>query len=240
MADRKDAFLRIENLSVQYGEELAISGIDINIPKSTVTAVLGLSGVGKTSLLNAISDIIEYSGDVFLDGKDIKISNPTVGYVGQDFGILRWKTVKQNILLGRKIKKQKQDSDFLKSILESLKIENLKERYPESLSGGQRQRVKLASVFYLLPDIMLLDEPFSKLDMVSKKESQSLLKELLGIHHPTVLLVTHDFEEAHFLGDRIVVFSHDGLEIFENDTILKTEKKELLDNIIDMMKGEAL
>jgi len=138
----------------------------------------------------------------------------------QNYGLLPWKNVRDNALLGVKIKNGQQDlNDYGHYILQQLDIDTLLDRYPKELSGGQRQRVAIARAFIMKPDLLLMDEPFSALDAITREEMQALFLNIWKQHSVTTVFVTHSVDEALYLGSKIVVFSSSPgrvLEIIDN------------------------
>ncbi|MBO5589019.1 MAG: ABC transporter ATP-binding protein [Anaerovibrio sp.] len=206
--------ISIENLSVNYKSDsdvyTAISGINLTIPEGGTLAVIGPSGCGKSTLLKAIAGLIpEYEGTIKINGDEVNPKKQTIGFMPQNYGLLPWRTVIDNIRLGMKIKRAPEllDRKVLKKLMRQLGIEGLGHRYPTGLSGGQQQRVALARVFALQPDVLLMDEPFSALDAITREEMQDIFLKLWQKNNVSTIFVTHYVEEALYLGQRIAILS---------------------------------
>lgn len=206
--------ISIENLSVNYKSDsdvyTALSGINLTIPEGGTLAVIGPSGCGKSTLLKAIAGLIpEYEGTIKINGDEVNPKKQTIGFMPQNYGLLPWRTVIDNIRLGMKIKRAPEllDRKVLKKLMRQLGIEGLGHRYPTELSGGQQQRVALARVFALQPDVLLMDEPFSALDAITREEMQDIFLKLWQKNNVSTIFVTHYVEEALYLGQRIAILS---------------------------------
>jgi ABC-type nitrate/sulfonate/bicarbonate transport system ATPase subunit len=171
--------------------------------------VIGPSGCGKSTLLHVLSGILtDFEGSVLIDGKGINPRNQRIGLVLQNYGLLPWKTVYQNVMLGLKIKQGHAVlDDYGGYLLKQLGIDDLLHRYPKELSGGQQQRVALARAFILKPDLLLMDEPFSALDAITREEVQELFLKAWQQNPVNTVFVTHSVDEALYLGRKIAVFS---------------------------------
>ncbi|MBV7272955.1 ATP-binding cassette domain-containing protein [Clostridiaceae bacterium UIB06] len=186
--------------------------IDFSIDKETLV-IQGPSGSGKTTILDCISGIKSPDkGDIMINNKsifssenniDIKIKDRNVGYVFQNYALFPNMNIKENIFFGIKCKKLK-DSDYVDYLMNVFKICHLGDRYPNQISGGEKQRVALARALAIKPDILLLDEPFSALDVNTKNIVYKEFLQLKKLWKIDIILVTHNPEEARLLGDRII------------------------------------
>lgn len=217
--------IEIKDLVVKYRrkneETLALDRININIGTGDIYTFIGPSGCGKSTLLYVLSGILkDYTGSVRIDGRPIDPKNQRIGLILQNYGLLPWKDVYHNAMLGVKIKNnQELMDDYGRYILQQLGIESLLDRYPKELSGGQQQRVAIARAFILKPDLLLMDEPFSALDAISREELQALFLKIWKANNVTTAFITHSVDEALYLGSKIVVFSPAPgriLEVVEN------------------------
>ena len=205
----------IQHLTVKYQPNQveaheALSDISLTVETGKVCAVIGPSGCGKSTLLKVVAGLIkDYDGKVMIDGQQVDAQKLTIGFMPQNYGLLPWRTAAENIRLGRKIKGtwQTQDEQRLQELSELLGLRELLDRYPHQLSGGQQQRVSLARVFLLRPDILLMDEPFSALDAITREEMQDVFRTMYEREALTTILVTHYVEEALYLGQQIVLMS---------------------------------
>lgn len=208
--------LNINNLTVNYKSNNqiinALGPINMTIAEGDIYAIIGPSGCGKSTLLNVLSGIIKSStGDVLLNDKSLNPKTHNIGLIPQNFGLLPWKSVQKNCLLSLKIKGVKVDSSLTEKIdhiQTKLGINELKDRYPNELSGGQKQRVAIARAFIMNPDILLMDEPFSALDALTREEAQELFINIWNQYKITTLFITHNIEEAIYMGKKIVIMSH--------------------------------
>lgn len=191
--------------------------ISLAVDAGTTTAVLGRSGSGKTTLLRTINRMIEPTGgDVLVHGKNVRDTElialrRRTGYVIQETGLFPHFTVERDVALvleaeGRSREERIRRSRELLAAV-GLDPDSFGRRYPHQLSGGQRQRVGVARALAAEPDVLLMDEPFGALDPLTRGEMQDLVKELMGRLKKTVLLVTHDLDEALYLGDRLALLS---------------------------------
>ena len=204
--------LCFEGVSVDYGERdravRAIADVSLCVARGTVLALIGASGCGKSTLLRVAAGLVRPTvGTVRVDGAAVQQKTLRIGFLPQNYGLLAWKTVRENILLGVQIKGEwcaERRSAFAE-LAADLGLTDLLERYPHELSGGQQQRVGLARVFLLAPDLLLMDEPFSALDTITRESMQEVFLSLWKKHAVTTVLVTHYVEEALTLAGRIAV-----------------------------------
>lgn len=207
MIDISDLTVTYKSQEEQY---TAIKNVKLTIPDGGTCALIGPSGCGKSTLLKAVAGLIpDYSGTVCINGEPTDPKKQTIGFMPQNYGLLPWKTVYDNIALGMKIKKSPElvDRNVIKGLMYQLGLEGLGHRYPSELSGGQQQRVALARVFALRPDVLLMDEPFSALDAITREEMQDIFLKLWKRFAVSTIFVTHYVEEALYLGQKIVILS---------------------------------
>jgi NitT/TauT family transport system ATP-binding protein len=172
-------------------------------------AVVGPSGCGKTTLLLMIGGLIPPSeGAISLDGSIIKGPSRNTVLVLQHYGLFPWKTVGANVSFGARLRKIRLTDAELGEIKKELAIEDLDHLYPMQLSGGQRQRVALARAILLRPSLLLLDEPFAAIDTITRERLQNRLLEIFAQRRFSFIIVTHSFEEAVFLGRKILVLDN--------------------------------
>ena len=197
----RDKPLRIEEGSVSFGSVEVFGHLSLEIGRGEFVAVVGPSGCGKTTLLNLFSGFLKpTSGKVDCSGR--------VRTVYQHDSLFPWQTAAQNIAMGlRDLSSEVERSRQLNHMLQLINLEEFAGHYPHELSGGMRQRVELARALVGTTDILLLDEPFSSLDYLTRLRLRHELARMLEELPRTVVLVTHDIEEAAQLADRIVVLS---------------------------------
>ncbi len=196
---------------------LLLRDISLSVEDGTTTAILGRSGSGKSTLLRTVNRLIEPTGgEVRVQGRqtrgaDVIALRRGIGYVIQETGLFPHFTVERNVglvleAMGRpRAEREQRNCELLAMV--GLDPDEFARRYPHQLSGGQRQRVGLARALAAEPEILLMDEPFGALDPLTRAEMQDMLRNLLARLRKTVLLVTHDLDEALYLGDRIVLLS---------------------------------
>lgn len=206
------SFLTLENVSHHYFSEKdytkAIVNISCSINEGEFVSILGPSGCGKSTVLSIIAGIIQPTkGKVLLKNGPISETKLAIGYMLQQDYLFPWKTIIENVLLGPKIAKTvtKQTRDQALTLLEEVGLKDVADAYPHSLSGGMRQRASLVRTLITNPEILLLDEPFSALDYLTKLKLENLVSKLLKTYHKTAVLVTHDIGEAISMSDRIIL-----------------------------------
>ncbi len=208
----------VENVSKNFGDFVAVENVSLEVPSGSLTALLGPSGGGKSTLLRVIAGLEEPdSGAVLLDGEDLTHSPARergVGFVFQHYAAFKHMTVRDNIAYGLKIRKRPKEEceQRVKELLELVHLDGFAHRYPAQLSGGQRQRMALARALAVEPKVMLLDEPFGALDATVRKELRAWLRRLHEDVHVTTIFVTHDQEEAMEVAEQIVVLNNGRIE----------------------------
>ena len=216
------SFLTMQNIHHAYftktQSKLALEDISLEIEKGEFIAFLGPSGCGKSTLLSIIAGLLTpVHGMLSLDGKPlIAGKKQDIGYMLQQDYLFPWKTIKENILLGLKLQKQPQPELEIRTLkmLNEIGLSSTENLVPNQLSGGMRQRVALVRTLATDPKVLLLDEPFSALDYVTKLKLEDLVFSILKTFHKTVILVTHDIGEAIAMSDRIFMFSANPGKIF--------------------------
>ncbi|CDF11291.1 aBC transporter ATP-binding protein [Mycoplasma sp. CAG:776] len=201
--------LSIKNLTKVYyskkDEIEAIKDISFDLNEGEFVSIVGPSGCGKSTLLNILTGMDhETKGTIEFKNPDIKL-----GYMLQSDSMLSWKKVIDNALLGLEIKKEKtkENIDYVKNLFQKYGLTEFMDKYPSELSGGMRQRVALIRTLALKPDILILDEPFSKLDYQSRLKVSDDVYKIIKNEGKTALMVTHDLAEAISISDRVIVLS---------------------------------
>ena len=204
--------ITVEQLSKHFGGVKAVDGISFEVKEHETFVLLGTSGCGKTTTLKMINRLIEpTSGKIFIDGKNILDQSPEllrrgIGYVLQNNGLFPHYTVAENITIVPQLLKwdSKKIENRINELIEKLHLstDQLK-AYPNELSGGQQQRVGLARALVADPPVLLMDEPFGALDNVTRSKIHAEFKALDELKRKTIIMVTHDVQEAFELGDRI-------------------------------------
>lgn len=212
----------VENLTFAYrGQPPVFERFSWRAARGEAWAVIGPSGCGKTTLLYLLAGLrTPTSGAVRIGGQPVTRPRPATGLILQDHGLLPWATVKENTLLGLKIRQfygpdgkhaprgepiSKRDAvERVSYWLARLGIDALADKYPSQLSGGQRQRAAIARTLAMQPDLLLMDEPFSALDVATREDLQALTVELRREASLTSVIVTHNIDEAVFLGEKIL------------------------------------
>jgi sulfate transport system ATP-binding protein len=205
--------IRATNVSKNFGNFAALRDVSVDIPSGALTALLGPSGGGKSTLLRIIAGLeTPDSGTIEIEGEDSTNLSPqrrNVGFVFQHYAAFKHMTVFGNVAFGLEIRKRPkaQIKARVNELLELVHLEQFAHRYPAQLSGGQRQRMALARALAVEPRVLLLDEPFGALDAQVRKELRSWLRRLHDEVHVTTVFVTHDQEEAMEVADEIVVMA---------------------------------
>ena len=192
-------------------EVVALKDINLDVSPGEFICLLGPSGCGKSTLLNAIAGFSPpTAGSIIVDGSAVQTPGPDRGMVFQEYALFPWMTVEKNIAFGLEIKKQPKAriKEKVSELLEMLKLQDFRDRYPKDLSGGMRQRVAIARVLALDSPILLMDEPFGALDSLTRRNLQDELLRIWTEFRKTVIFVTHSIEESIYLADRIVVMTY--------------------------------
>ena len=206
--------LRVHDLSHNFTQNSlqlhVLDKINFSIETGQFVAILGPSGCGKSTLFNIISGIVTPQvGEIYYNGKPIQSKTGFFSYMQQKDLLLPWRTVIRNVLIGPEIKKESL-SDAIKEaqiLLMQLGLEGFAQHYPVQLSGGMRQRVALIRTLLFKKDTLLLDEPFGALDAMTRTMMQSILLDIWDKEKQTILLITHDIEEALIMADKIFVLT---------------------------------
>ncbi len=210
--------ISVRNVSKNFGTFEALRDVSVDIPSGSLTALLGPSGGGKSTLLRIIAGLESPDlGTVEISGTDSTTLPPqrrNVGFVFQHYAPFKHMTVAKNVSFGLDIRKRPKAETRrrVQELLELVHIEQLANRYPAELSGGQRQRMALARALAIEPEVLLLDEPFGALDAQVRRELRAWLRRLHDEVHVTTVFVTHDQEEAMEVADEIVVINKGAVE----------------------------
>ena len=210
--------IEVHNATKRFDGFVALDDVSINVPDGSLTALLGPSGGGKSTLLRVIAGLEQPDeGEVVISGQDVtaqSVQERDIGFVFQHYAAFKHMTVRQNIAFGLKIRKVPKDEirPRIKELMHLVQLQGLAHRYPAQLSGGQRQRMALARALAVQPKVLLLDEPFGALDARVRKELRQWLRRLHDEVHVTTIFVTHDQEEAMDVAEQIVVINEGKVE----------------------------
>jgi NitT/TauT family transport system ATP-binding protein len=206
------AKLRVRDVSVVYGDQVIIDHVSLEIAPSTVLCLIGSSGCGKTTLLHAMAGLVQCAeGSIEVDARPVAGPGSDRVMVFQDDAVFPWMTVRRNVEYGLRVqsipstRRRSAVDEFLKMV----RLEGYEDAYPRQLSGGMRKRVDLARALAVEPEVLLMDEPYAALDALTKEQLQLEFLRIKERTGATAIFVTHDLEEALFLGDRVAVLARD-------------------------------
>lgn len=222
--------IEVKDLAFAYQEVEVIKDIKFKIKEGESLAVIGPSGCGKSTLLYLLAGLDKADrGEIKIKGERLEQIRENTGVILQDYGLFPWKTVHDNLALGLKIRgySKSELGKIVTKTLNRLGIKEFAENYPAELSGGQKQRVAVGRSLVLKPDLMLMDEPFSALDALTREEMQNLILKIHNRDQLTFILVTHDIAEAVFLGRKIAVMREGRIiDILENPHFGESDLRE--------------
>lgn len=214
----KRKFLSLENIEKRFpipGKEdyIAVTNVDLDIKKDEIISIIGHSGCGKSTLLNMISGLdAQTEGDIFLEDKLIKGPGPDRAVVFQNHSLLPWLTVYQNIELAVKKVMPQLDSNELElrveKYIDMVGLSHARDKRPDEISGGMKQRVGIARALSISPKVLLMDEPFGALDSLTRANLQEHLMKIQQKIKNTVIIITHDVDEAVLLSDRVIMMTN--------------------------------
>ena len=214
----QESFLRIENVSKIYptannGEYVVLKDVNLNIQEGEFICLIGHSGCGKSTLLNMVGGFSKPSiGEVSVNGKLITKPGPDRMVVFQGYALLPWLTVYENVMLAvdsvNPNLSKSEKNDIVRHHIAMVGLSEAAEKKPTQISGGMKQRVSIARALAIRPQVLILDEPFGALDAITKEELQEELLQIWTEHRCTVLMITHDIDEALFLADRLVMMTN--------------------------------
>jgi ABC-type nitrate/sulfonate/bicarbonate transport system ATPase subunit len=220
--------LEAKNLNFRYTptSRLILKDFNVRVSEGEFVSLLGPSGCGKSTFLNVLAGILtDYEGEIFIDGERITGMSGHFAYMPQNDLLLPWRTVLDNVCLYSEIHHNKKDViDKAREQMVRFGLEGCEDKYPSELSGGMRQRAACLRTALCDADILLLDEPFGALDVITRGQLQDWLYELCQDLNRTVLLVTHDTDEAIYLSDRILVLGQPGEGIRDEITISEPDR----------------
>lgn len=235
--------IKIENITKRYKNHVVLKSISFEVEKGKFVSIIGPSGCGKTTLLKMINRLIKpTSGKIYINGENIYDKDPitlrrNMGYVIQQNGLFPHMTIKDNIEIIPKLEKKNPD-DIYKRTIKLMNMVNLNpdeylNRYPYELSGGEQQRIGVARAFANDTDIVLMDEPFSALDPITRADLQNELLNLQSKLNKTIVFVTHDMDEALKLSNKICLMK-DGeiIQFDEPEKILKEPENEYVESFV--------
>jgi NitT/TauT family transport system ATP-binding protein len=232
--------IQVKNLSFEYvtGQPVFLD-FNWSVNKGESWTILGPSGCGKSTLLYLVAGIRQaLFGEILVDGEQLIRPRPQSGLIIQDYGLLPWASVRENVALGLEVRRfygpdgkhapidatlSEYDIDYW---LDQLGLTNQSEKFPGQISGGQRQRTAIARTLVLKPDLLLMDEPFSSLDAPTRESMQTLVIDLWKEHDLTLITVTHSIEEAAILGQKILLLNDPpnlSANVIENNSFGKAE-----------------
>lgn len=227
--------IELKGVSKRYGETYAVRELNLNITEGELVVLIGPSGCGKTTTLKMVNRLIEPSGgSIFVDGKNTAQTNPQalrrgIGYVIQSIGLFPHMSVQQNIgvvpeLLGWSKARRAERADELLALI-GLEPSRYRDAYPSELSGGQQQRVGVARALAVDPPVLLMDEPFGAVDPIARDRLQDEFLRLQAQLKKTIVMVTHDIDEAIKMADRVCVMNAGQIEQYDTPETLLSEPK---------------
>jgi ABC-type nitrate/sulfonate/bicarbonate transport system ATPase subunit len=238
--------VKVRNLTKRFGDLLVLDNISFDVKEGEFLCIVGPTGCGKTTFLNSLTKLYEpTSGEILFNDEEVNLNKHNITYIFQEYSAMPWLTVEQNVRFGLEIKKDKKD--MKKKVDDAIKmvgLERFKKYYPKQLSASMLQRVVIARAFATQPELLLMDEPYGQLDVNLRFRLEDEVVRICKETNTTVIFITHNIEEAVYLGDRIIVLTNKPTSIkevvfddFERPRdIASPEFIELRNKITDLIK----
>ena len=203
--------VKVDHLTKRFGDLLVLNDVSFEVKKGEFLCIVGPTGCGKTTFLNSLTRLYEpTSGEILLDGEPVDLKKHNIAYIFQEYSTMPWLTVEENVGFGLDIKgvEKSKAKALVEEYLEIVGLTKYRSYYPDQLSASMLQRVVIARAFATQPDLLLMDEPYGQLDIQLRYRLEDELISLWKRTGTTVLFITHNIEEAVYLGERILVLSN--------------------------------
>lgn len=247
MGQEKEIKVKVNHLTKKFGELLVLDDISFDVRKGEFLCIVGPTGCGKTTFLNSLTKLYEpTSGEILVNNEPVDLQKHNVAYIFQEYSTMPWLTVEENIRFGLDIKHvpQEESSKLVEEYMGIVGLTKYRNYYPEQLSASMLQRVVIARAFATKPELLLMDEPYGQLDIELRFKLEDELLNLWQRTGTTVVFITHNIEEAVYLGERILVLTNKPTKIkqeINNDLprprdIASPDFVELRNKVTDLIK----
>ena len=218
MQDNREAKVKVINLTKKFDDLLVLDDISFEVKKGEFLCIVGPTGCGKTTFLNSITKLYKpTSGEILVNNKPVDLDKHNVAYIFQEYSTMPWLTVEENVRFGLDIKhvERAKANKLVDEYLDIVGLTKFRKYYPEQLSASMLQRVVIARAFATQPELLLMDEPYGQLDIELRFKLEDELLNLWQRTGTTVIFITHNIEEAVYLGERILVLTNKPTKIKE-------------------------
>jgi len=224
MMDSDETKVKVVNLTKKFGDLLVLDNVSFEVKKGEFLCIVGPTGCGKTTFLNSLTKLYKITeGEILVNNEPVNLQKHNVAYIFQEYSTMQWLNVEQNIGFGLDIKKvtPAKKKEMVDEVLEMVGLTAYRKYYPNQLSASMLQRVVIARAFAVKPELLLMDEPYGQLDIELRFKLEDELVKLWQKTGTTVIFITHNIEEAVYLGERIMVLTNKPTKI----------KKEVVDDL---------
>ena len=211
MQENKQPKVQVRNLTKKFGDLLVLDNISFDVQAGEFLCIVGPTGCGKTTFLNSLTKLYEpTAGEILLDGQPVDLKKQNIAYIFQEYSTMPWLTVEENVGFGLDIKgvEKSKAQSLVNEYLDIVGLTKYRKYYPDQLSASMLQRVVIARAFATQPDLLLMDEPYGQLDIQLRYHLEDELISLWQRTGTTVIFITHNIEEAVYLGQRILVLTN--------------------------------
>jgi len=212
--------IKVRNLYKSFGNLEVLKDVSFDVYEGEFLCIVGPTGCGKTTFLNSLTRLYEpTAGSILMNDEPIDLQKHNLAYIFQEYSTMEWLTVRQNVGFGLDIKKTKNKEEKIDRAIELVGLRGFEDYYPRQLSASMLQRVVIARAFATEPELLLMDEPYGQLDMNLRFKLEDEVIRLCKQTNTTVIFITHNIEEAVYLGDRILVLTNKPTSIKETVTV---------------------
>lgn len=210
--------VKVTNLTKRFGDLLVLDNISFNVMKGEFLCIVGPTGCGKTTFLNSLTKLYDITaGEILIDNEPVDLRKHNIAYIFQEYSTMPWLKVEDNIKYGLKVKKLSKEEVQKRTdeVIEMVGLEEYRDYYPRQLSASMLQRVVIARAFAVQPELLIMDEPYGQLDIELRFKLEDELLKLWEKTGTTVIFITHNIEEAVYLGERVLVLTNKPTHIKE-------------------------